>query len=292
MLALNGHSGPVTRIAYFPEGDGVVSLADDGTIRTWAPPEEIRTLGPFPKRMRTLMVTPQRKLIYAGDDGTVSQVDLAPADAKPIRIPGLFAQITSLVNVDRLDAIAIGMGKVGTEQAGGIQFYCPSRPRALPPISEMRGVWHMAYCRERNLLVWATGSRELAIWELSRPDARRVRLNQGAAAVAISPDGTSIAVTEDRNIRIFDSQQRSERLILKGHQAAVRCVAFHPNGHLIATGSWDQTIRLWDVATGAERYQLKLPVGKVHSICFAPDGLSAAVGGGDGLFLWDTDQFV
>jgi WD40 repeat protein len=34
---------------------------------------------------------------------------------------------------------------------------------------------------------------------------------------------------------------------LTGHSSAVYAVAFSPDGHTLASGSFDQTVRLWNV---------------------------------------------
>ncbi len=39
---------------------------------------------------------------------------------------------------------------------------------------------------------------------------------------------------------------------LRGHQKEIVCLAFSPQGDLIATGSMDHTAKLWDVETGIE----------------------------------------
>ena len=63
----------------------------------------------------------------------------------------------------------------------------------------------------------------------------------------------------------------------------IECLAFNPDGTILATGSRDRTVRLWDTATG-------LPIGPplehraaVLSLCFSPDGRRLATGSADGL---------
>jgi WD40 repeat protein len=65
-----------------------------------------------------------------------------------------------------------------------------------------------------------------------------------------------------------------ERPTLFGHSAAVKAVAFSPDGQRLASASVDKTVKLWDVLTGKERTTLRH--GEcVLSVAYSPDGKTA-----------------
>src|SRR5262249_41855564 len=64
---------------------------------------------------------------------------------------------------------------------------------------------------------------------------------------------------------------RHERLILRGHAASVRAIAFSPDGTLLATASDDRTVRVWDTRSGAQQATLRHDAA-VLSAAFSPDG--------------------
>lgn len=66
-----------------------------------------------------------------------------------------------------------------------------------------------------------------------------------------------------------------------GHQGKVRCLAAHPGGQWLASGSDDGSLRLWEVASGRCMATWQLG-GAVHAVAWCPDPklqlLSAVVG--------------
>ncbi|GFF53087.1 NACHT and WD40 domain protein [Aspergillus udagawae] len=73
----------------------------------------------------------------------------------------------------------------------------------------------------------------------------------------------------------------AELQTLEGHSDAVYSVAFAPNGHLLASGSYDKTVKLWDTATGALQQTLEGHSDSCRSVAFSPDSRFVASGSFD-----------
>jgi len=79
--------------------------------------------------------------------------------------------------------------------------------------------------------------------------------------------------------------------VLGGHQADVRVVAISPDGHWLATGSYDGTVRLWDLSASdpaAAPIVLRGHQSWVTAVAISPDGHWLATGSVDATArLWD-----
>ena len=78
--------------------------------------------------------------------------------------------------------------------------------------------------------------------------SQSIPLNDGTVQrVAFSRDGRTVAACGRRFVHLLDLKTGERVQRFAGHKSIVTCLAFSPDGKLLASGSKDRTIRLWDV---------------------------------------------
>ena len=94
-------------------------------------------------------------------------------------------------------------------------------------------------------------------------------------SIAVSPDFKTVALgavfPTIRQWSIETGEEKFPELTSLGHDAEVYCVAYSPDGHLIASGGANKQINLWDANAG--KLELKVPTGSsANRIAFTPSG--------------------
>ncbi|KIJ58371.1 hypothetical protein HYDPIDRAFT_119616 [Hydnomerulius pinastri MD-312] len=110
-------------------------------------------------------------------------------------------------------------------------------------------------------------------------------------AISYSPNGKLIATgTQDKSIRIWDSQSGRMLLDLIGHTDTIRALSFSHNGTQLASGSADHTIRIWNTSSGdtlGESWEAHSDYAT--SVAYSPDDKVIATAGLDGVVrIWDV----
>jgi WD40 repeat protein len=108
--------------------------------------------------------------------------------------------------------------------------------------------------------VTGSGDKTLIVWRV-KPEAleissiRTITANNGILAVAIAPDGKTVAATYDDHLEhavyLWDAESGQPTRTISGHGRKVAGLVFLPDGRLLS-GSEDGTVRLWDTGSGTE----------------------------------------
>lgn len=96
---------------------------------------------------------------------------------------------------------------------------------------------------------------------------------------SVSPDGKLLAVLGDSSdCLIADTHSGKEIASLKGHLDYSFSSAWHPDGHVLATGNQDTTCRLWDIRNLSHSFAvLKGRIGAIRGLKFTSDGCFLAM---------------
>jgi len=108
----------------------------------------------------------------------------------------------------------------------------------------------------------------------------------------ISNDGryfyyTSVEYTNDV-IKVLDINKDEVVKTLSGHSREILCIALHPGGRFLASGSRDNNVILWDLHTGKALKILEGHNDNVNFISFSPNGKFLAGASDDNyVVMWD-----
>ena len=156
-------------------------------------------------------------------------------------------------------------------------------------------VTSVAFSPDSKILISGSFDGTIKLWDVAIRRSITTRSTGSVFSLALSPDGTMIAVGSYYLVSLWDVAT-GENITPVAWQIPdyVHSVVFSPDGTMIAAGSGhdsgeEGTVKLWDVTTGENIAALE-HIPYIHSVVFSPDGAMIAIGSEVGVKLWDISN--
>jgi len=250
IATLDGHDGPVTSVAFLPDGR-VVTAGDDWKILIWdlagkEPGIQHRLQGHRHKVMGVDVSADGRKLVSGGWDKTVRIWDSRTGEK--IRVIKVDVPINAVTFLKGGKMIAAG----GHDNKIRLLDAETGRSRGYLEGHKM-GITQLSASSDGQQLLSASIDKTLRVWDLATH--KEVRLlehheNQVFAARFL-PDGKSAVSTGRDGIVVhWDLMTGQVKRAIPAHKTIAWSVAVSPNGRFVVSGGSDDTVRVWHLDTG------------------------------------------
>jgi WD40 repeat protein len=311
-IALSGHSGPISALAFNVAGDALLTASFDGTARVWATSNSAGRLllkgGGAP--LSAAAFSPTGRTVVAGDsdghawlwsvgDGRqlaelrghsrrISSVAFSPSGAQVLTtsddgtarvwdaVTG--AELLPLrghtLQISAAQFSNDGLNVVTSSWDKSVRIWSLA---ATPIWNTLSGhtaeVLGVAFSPDGTRLASAGQDNSVRVWRAGAGEQARRDLSSAASSTAFSPDGSRLAFgLWDGTAYITRAPQLDNDVALRGHTDWIYSVAFSPDGARLLTASKDRTARLWDVGTGAQLGSLSGHSADVTGAAWSLDG--------------------
>lgn len=268
------------------------------------------------------MQTGSLGIVPTGDDGTVTSLQFSPngralalqSDASTIKLfdtgtwkvkhtfdensDGVSPKSNTrfVLSVKRVLALAFstdGKTVAGEVEQEGIKLWDPRTGEVKKQLADQEDTASLVEISANgNSAAEVHDNDTIRLWNIASGDKTRIaKTGDAVSAIALSPDGQTLAIGYPNRIDLLDTSTRKTIRTLAGFQTEVNCITFAADGQTLAAAE-DTIIHIWGVAGGQLRRTI-VSFGKVTALRFAPGGRTLAGASENGLLsLWDQQTGV
>ncbi|CAK8724116.1 hypothetical protein GCAAIG_14100 [Candidatus Electronema halotolerans] len=283
LAVLRGHENSVSSAAFSPDGEKIVSVSDDHTVRIWdaASGKQVALLTGHEYPVTSAAFSPDgKKIVSASEDNTVRIWDVDSSK-----------ELAVLKGISYMSGFSPDGKKIVSASWDTVRIWDVDSGKELAVLKgHESSVNSVAFSPDGKKIVLAPEDNTVRIWDVDSSKELAVLKGHESSvnSVAFSPDNSKIvSASDDNTVRIWDAASGQQVALLTGHENSVRSAAFSPDGKKIVSASWDRTVRIWDVDSGKELAVLK---DISYMSGFSPDGKKIVSASWDTVRIWDVDS--
>lgn len=287
LRTLEGHTAPITAIAWNRDGKTLATASQDKTIILWqaASGKQLNTFKDHTGPVLCLSWSPDGKtLASAGGSATASDCVVrlwSATGGSPKLLAGHTKPVQALAWAPRGNLIASGSADTT------VRFWHPERGDFLRELTGPRPILALAFSADGSMLAGGSTDEAVRLWQTSNGKQVNERISSpgtppSVSSVAWSPDGQMLLVGRGNHTAQLWNLAEPKIVHNLAAYSPVDYVHMTANGLLVA-GNEDATVRFWD----AESAELR------GTIVDEQDGL--LVVSADGNYRYDSakqPQFV
>jgi WD40 repeat protein/energy-coupling factor transporter ATP-binding protein EcfA2 len=292
---LAGHDGPLTAVAFSPDGSRLATASNDTSVRIWdaATGQSLFTLQDHDRPVTAVAFNHDgTRVVSGGEDGRIV-VWNGETGARLTSRTGDNGAVHALAFSPDGAQLAVANADATLrvwETAGWTSPYLSfGHADALTDVVFTSDGQRIATAgRDGRIILWnaLTGASLNSIEPATFQDAP-LAIN----AIALSPDDRLLATADNNGgVRILDAATGVRQDTFIGHASPVNDVAYNPNGQTLTTAGADGTAKVWRIDSGQAIDSLPVNAGGLQTLVYSPDGTRLATGGQDGVArIWNAE---
>ena len=264
-----GHEGSVLSLIFSADGQRIVSVAEDNTIRVW----NVQT----GRLLATFSDVQERVLSVTISSSDVRNI-VSQSSENKIRLWNALSGRLHATSFNGQRILYEAMKNAVDTPVRNHFFTLGPNSRAYlrMPLSPDGQLLTLGPEVHAGVLPLNYDPEDYAIrmWNTQTSTLDTLHGHEGSVlSIAFSPDGQRLASgSEDHTIRLWNTQTGVPLDTLYGHEGPVLSVAFSPDGQRLISRSLDNTLLLWNAQTGDSLTTIKDDDGEVLNVVFSPRG--------------------